>query len=243
VASDEISVGPPPSLAKNARNIADAGVRGACVGRPLHGIDVRIIEIVDAPIASIDDARELPRGEIGEIIVRGAVVTKVYDAAAEATAAAKIPDTADSAGPGRVWHRMGDCGYFDADGRIWFCGRKVERVETPDLRLFTEPCERVFRRHPQVVRCAMIGIGQSELRQQEPALVVEADLPDEAGARKFAGELRALALTNSATRTINRFYFRKKFPVDVRHNAKIHRLTLARWAERIPPVIVRSDEV
>ena len=63
-----------------------------------------------------------------------------------------------------------------------------------------------------------------------PAIVVEADVPDSATARRFARELRDLARAHPATAAIRVFYFRRSFPVDVRHNAKIHRLTLARWA-------------
>ena len=197
-----------------------ASVRGACVGRPVPEVGVKIVAIADQPIATLAEARELPPGEIGEIIVSGPVVTKCYDALPEATAAAKIaaakyqgtsgkhqepsnkdqvtrtkcqgPSTkyqedgkvmppplvtcdlelATSAPSGAVWHRLGDCGYLDAAGRLWFCGRKAERVETADGPMFTEPCEQVFRQHPRAARCALIGLGQRG--QQRPAIVVEA---------------------------------------------------------------------
>jgi hypothetical protein len=75
------------------------------------------------------------------------------------------------------------------------------------------------------MRCALIGFG---LRgAQRPALVVEGRITD---AQAFARELRALALAHPPTAAINAFYFHPVFPVDVRHNAKIHRLTLATWA-------------
>jgi len=239
-----------------------ASVRGACVGRPVPEIGVKIIAISDQPIATLAEARELPPGDIGEIIVSGPVVTKEYDALPAATAAAKIaaakdqgPSTkcqvpsikyredgkatpsplvtcdlklATSAPSGAVWHRLGDCGYLDVDGRLWFCGRKAERVETADGPMFTEPCEQVFRRHPRAVRCALIGLGPRG--QQRPAIVIEAKASDSAQARAWARELRALALQHEHTARINLFYFHPHFPVDVRHNAKIHRLALARWA-------------
>jgi acyl-CoA synthetase (AMP-forming)/AMP-acid ligase II len=228
---------------------AIATVGGACVGRPLGGIEIKIIALTDAPLASLADARELPPGEIGEIIVCGPVVTKLYDALPEATAMAKIqitnhksqntagaPGAPDSFGicdlgfgisapPGAVWHRMGDCGYLDADDRLWFCGRKAERVETAAGPLYTEPCEQVFRAHPRVTRCALIGLGPRGT--QRPALVVEGEIVE---AQAFARELRALAIEHPQTVAINAFYFHPAFPVDVRHNAKIHRLTLATWA-------------
>lgn len=197
---------------------------GACVGRPVREIDIKIIAITDTPIATLAGALVLPAGEIGEIIVRGPVVTKTYDALPEATAAAKISDAS-----GAVWHRMGDCGYRDADGRLWFCGRKAERVVTGSGNtLYTEPCEQVFRGHPRAARCALIGLGPRG--QQRPALVVETSVADSKEARPLARELRALAFNHPQAGAIKTFYFRPHFPVDVRHNAKIHRLTLAQWA-------------
>lgn len=201
-------------------------VRGACVGRPVKEIDVKIVAIRDEPIATLNDAHELPAGQTGEIIVRGPTVTQQYDDNPTATAAAKIQDTGKDAV--RAWHRMGDCGFIDSEGLLWFCGRKVERVVTPHGTYFTEPCEQVFRAHPRVSRCALIGIG--ERGEQRPALVVEADLKDSAECRRFARELAALGQQHRHTELIRVFYFHPKFPVDVRHNAKIHRLTLAKWA-------------
>lgn len=235
-----------PISTVSADDIASASGRGACVGQPVREIEIKIIAIVDGPIGTLADARELPRGEIGEIIVRGPVVTKCYDALPEATAAAKIQDSSNkyqeagtslapchlplvtSAPAGAVWHRMGDCGYLDADGCLWFCGRKAERVETAAGTLHTEPCERVFRAHRFASRCALVGLGPRG--QQRPALVVELDLPDSRACRGLARELRALGLKHEDTQSIKLFYFHPRFPVDVRHNAKIHRLALAKWA-------------
>ena len=82
--------------------------------------------------------------------------------------------------------------------------------------------------HPRVTRCALVGLG--ERGRQRPALIVEAVVKDLAAARLFARELRVLALEHAHTTPVKLFYFHPKFPVDVRHNAKIHRLTLAQWA-------------
>jgi acyl-CoA synthetase (AMP-forming)/AMP-acid ligase II len=224
-----------PLASVSADDMASAHGLGACVGTPVREIEIKIIALSEAPLATLADTRELPRGEIGEIIVRGPVVTRCYDALPEATAAAKIsflspvsqrpaPDDAY----GAVWHRMGDCGYFDANGRLWFCGRKAERVETACATLHTEPCEQVFRAHKLGLRCALIGLGQRG--SQLPALVVEIKLPDSRACRALAREYRELAMRHEHTLPIKLFYFHPRFPVDVRHNAKIHRLTLARWA-------------
>lgn len=222
-----------PIASVSAPEIDLASVRGACVGRPVAEIDVRIIAVTDSAIATLADAPEVPRGQIGEIVVRGPVVTKEYDAAPEPTRLAKIASGGGSAvvgagASGPLWHRMGDCGYLDDQGRLWFCGRKAERVEMPHGTMYTEPCEQVFRAHPRVGRCALIGLGIRG--EQRPAIVVEAALEDSAQCRKFARELAVLAQRQAHTAEIRVFYFHPKFPVDVRHNAKIHRLTLTRWA-------------
>jgi acyl-CoA synthetase (AMP-forming)/AMP-acid ligase II len=313
---------------------ATARGAGTCVGHPLAANQVKIIALTDAPLATLADTRELPAGQIGEIIVRGPTVTQTYDGLPEATAAAKIgvgrcgnpiwqipnpkcqipnatgqipkadcaaaalkfkipkagPDAggiasgqipnsmgqipnhrgqnpnpnytgfdatdvgaatgicdlefgicapvagvlpassavADDAG----WHRMGDLGYLDAEGRLWFCGRKAERVETPEGPLYTEQIEPLFNTHAKVRRCALIGLG--ERGRQRAALVVEpndgAHAETSDGCRPLARELRELAKTHPNTTGIKTFFFLKKLPVDVRHNAKIHRLSLARWA-------------
>jgi acyl-CoA synthetase (AMP-forming)/AMP-acid ligase II len=205
---------------------------GTCVGRPVAGMDVRIIGISDEPIATFAEVRELPRGEIGEVIVRGPVVTRRYDARDDATAAAKIRDGAT------FWHRMGDCGRFDEAGRLWFCGRKVERVITPTGTLFTDPCEQVFRMTFAGIRVALIGLGKPGA--MEPALVVE-DSPISENRTLFAGILKQTAQSQPHTAGIRKFFLHPRFPVDRRHNAKIHRLTLAKWAATARPFLSDSE--
>jgi len=209
---------------------ATAAGKGTCVGRPVREIELKIIAITDAPIASFADTSELPAGEIGEIIVRGPVVTKSYDELPEATALAKVFDS-QPGGPAAVWHRLGDLGYLDAQGRLWFCGRKAERVETQHGRLYTEQVEPVFNAHPNVARSALIATGHDGRR---PAIVIEPVSRDVVATaslrRKLVRELRELGAAHPHTDLIRLAYLHPHFPVDVRHNAKIHRLALARWA-------------
>lgn len=206
----------------------DTRGRGACVGLPASEVDIRVIAPSEGRIATLADTQEFRRGTIGEIIVRGPNVTKTYDDLPPVTNAAKI-SYRDHFGDSGLWHRTGDCGYLDAEGRLWFCGRKVERVETAaGVTLFTEPCEQIFRAHARAARCALVGIG--ERGKQIPALVVETKLKNSADGGALARELHALGREHEHTAAIKTFFFRPHFPVDVRHNAKIHRLTLAKWA-------------
>ena len=194
---------------------------GTCVGRPLPRVDVRVIDPVEGPIRQISDIRLLASGEIGEVIVRGPSVTREYDKLPEADAGSKIMD-GDC-----CWHRMGDLGWLDASGRLWFCGRKAERVLTKDGPLYTDCCEAIFNQHTKVFRSALVDLGQGLAGMViEPEAGAMPSSPDERAS--FTVELRELGMNNAGAATIEHFFFEKAFPVDVRHNAKIHRLSLAR---------------
>ncbi len=195
---------------------------GALLGNLVPGNKVKIIAATGRPLSTLADACELPAGETGEIIVTGPTTTKEYDRLPDATALAKI-----SSMDGAVWHRMGDAGSLDATGRLWFTGRLAEGVVTANGILYTEPSEQVFRSHPQVARCALIGLGPPG--RQQPALVIQ-PVAGSADKVRLARELGEMAARHPQTAAIKKFFFHPAFPVDVRHNAKIHRLSLARWA-------------
>jgi acyl-CoA synthetase (AMP-forming)/AMP-acid ligase II len=181
---------------------------GTCVGRPAPGITIRVIRVGDEPIPAWSDDLVVPDGEVGELCVAGPVVTHQYANRPEATAAAKILEG------DRVWHRMGDLGYRDTDGRIWFCGRKAERVRTASGPLYTDRIEGIA--NAKGVRTALVGVGTPGA--QRAVLVVEGK--EDAA---LAAELQKLV-------PVEAVLFHPSFPVDVRHNAKIHRLTLSEWA-------------
>lgn len=207
------------------RRATDQGC-GVCVGRPVPGIELAIIAIDDQPIDCWDPALVLDPGEVGEIVVKGPQVTGSYFNRPESTALAKIADPA-----GGFYHRMGDLGYRDAQGRVWFCGRKTHRVVTEEETLFTIPCEAIFNTHAEVFRTALVGIG--EPGRQRPVLCVEL----EKGIRKtdcerIQHELLAIGAAHQLTRNIRTILFHPGFPVDIRHNAKIFREKLAIWAGR-----------
>jgi len=190
---------------------------GTCVGRPAGEIDVRLIRITDEPLSVWSDSLVVSDGEVGEICVRGPVVTRAYHNRPQADAAAKIAD-----GPA-VWHRMGDLGYRDAAGRLWFCGRKAERVETAGGPVYTDRVEGIANAHPLVTRSALIGVGKRG--HERPVLVVEG--PEQPG---LAAQLLKKVPVDDV------LYF-PSLPVDVRHNAKIHRHVLKAWAEKRQEVL------
>lgn len=205
---------------------------GTCVGRPIDGIEVQIIRITDAPIENWTDDLCVRQGEIGEIVVNGPMVTQSYFNRPDLTAAAKIRDPRT----GRMRHRMGDVGYFDQTGRIWFCGRKSHRVVTSERTYFTEPVEGVFNVHPAVFRTALIGVNRDG--RVEPVLCVERELADldsrfsRLTNHELTSELLELGAKFDHTRAIRTILFHHRFPVDIRHNSKIFREKLAVWAMR-----------
>jgi acyl-CoA synthetase (AMP-forming)/AMP-acid ligase II len=197
--------------------------RGVCVGRALPGIELRIIEPVEGPLADWSEARSVDAGVIGEIVVRGPVVTRVYAGNERETRLAKIAD-----GDG-FWHRMGDMGYLDGEGRLWFCGRAMHRVATASGMLYSVCCEAIFNEHPRVRRSALVGVGPWQ--EQTPVIVVEpVDKVDKS--EQLVAELRDLGRANPLTASIDHFLIHPAFPVDIRHNAKIFREQLAQWAAR-----------
>jgi len=217
--------------------LTDTGL-GVCVGSPVPSIDARVIAIDDDPIESWDPALEVPTGSIGEITVRGPQATTAYFNRSDATALAKIRDTdgvanADKSTDNKsgFWHRMGDVGYFDERGRLWYCGRKADRVTTDRGTLFSVQCEAIFDTHPKVRRTALVGVPVQN--GEMPVICVELlpEIPRRARGAVEA-DLRALAERYAHTRDIRHFLFHSRFPVDIRHNAKIGRPELGRWARR-----------
>jgi acyl-CoA synthetase (AMP-forming)/AMP-acid ligase II len=218
-----ISIGSNEILSETAR-LSEQGF-GICVGRPLEEIQVRIIKITDNPIEKWSDSLMVPNNEIGEITVRGDLVTKQYFENTLADALSKIKDE------DRVWHRMGDLGWMDKKGRIWFCGRKSHRVITKNGTLFTIPCEAIFNNHPGVSRSALVGVGLPP--EQKPVICIELEAGNKRkNKKKLKKELFELAIKNVLTENIETILFHKAFPVDIRHNSKIFREKLAVWAEK-----------
>ena len=198
--------------------LAVTGEQGTPVGRAIDGVALRVVQpLTGQPVMPLVDC---PERVIGEIVVSGDTVSREYLRRPEATATSKIHDG------DRVWHRMGDMGYLDAAGHLYFCGRKAHVVSTPDRTFHSVPVENVFNRHPQVRRSALIEVAGG------PALAIEpASWPLTPQARQtLAAELRAVGVGDPVTAAIRRFYFHQSFPVDARHNAKIFRDRLGAWA-------------
>lgn len=215
------SIGSRELLVPDMASMISSGM-GTCVGLPC-GLDVKIIVITDLPVDSLTGEIVVQGRGIGEIIISGDHVSPCYYQKPDADVLAKIHEG------GRTWHRTGDVGWIDDEGRIWFCGRKKHRVITEGGTLYTIPCEAVFNAHPAVFRSALVGIPRDGY--QKPVICIELEKAHrDLSPEKLERELLELARQNEITKNIDTILFHPSFPVDIRHNAKIFREKLALWA-------------
>ena len=201
--------------------VKTAAGAGTCVGSVALAMEVQIIATTDDPIAAWSDELTLTAHEVGEIVVKGPGVSSTYRESEIGNRHAKIRD-----GVG-VRHRMGDLGYLDDDGKLWFCGRKSHRVDTRGGTVPAVSVEGVYNQHPSVRRTALVGVGPSG--RQHPILCVELEAN-----HRWSDEL-GHALDQLATGTkweglVTRYLPHPGFPTDTRHNSKIKRELLAPWA-------------
>jgi acyl-CoA synthetase (AMP-forming)/AMP-acid ligase II/pimeloyl-ACP methyl ester carboxylesterase len=203
--------------------------KGTYLGRPSPWVKVNTIGIGNQAIARWAPDLALPSGQIGEVCVCGPVVTPEYRGKPEATNKAKMQ------GANGLWHRMGDAGYLDADGGLWYCGRIADRVETEDGYLYADLVEPIFNRHPAVNRSALVGIPKAASSRKRAVILVEpkatASIADPVKEQQLVEELRLLAGHHPNTGAIEDvMIYKEAFPVDVRHGAKIRRDLLTRYA-------------
>lgn len=218
-----ISIGSHEILSETKR-LSEQGF-GMCIGRPIENTAIKLLKIIDDPITQMSDTLVVPENQVGEITVQADLVTKQYFNNRESDLLAKIPD-----GNGAVWHRMGDLGWQDSKGRIWFCGRKNHRVTTGKETLFTIPVEAIFNNHENVFRSALTGVGPKA--NQIPVVFIEPNA--KIGNKKaFIQELLTLAKSTPLTAGIEHIFIEKAFPVDIRHNSKIFREKLAIKAKKL----------
>ncbi|MGB0354803.1 MAG: fatty acid CoA ligase family protein [Opitutales bacterium] len=212
-------------IAKLSKSIVNG--EGSCLGKPVKDVSIQLIPVRNSPIPNESEDTIIPitnKLETGEICVSGDTVTDGYDQMPGATRDARF--TFNS----KIYHRMGDLGYWDENNNLRFLGRKAECIQTESGPLETERCEHMFNNIDGVNRCALIGIGMQTIK--EPSLVVE-KVPLNSNP-KLCSEIYSLLRKNFEKFGLRRVFFEKKLPVDARHNAKIHRLSLSKkWTKRV----------
>ncbi|MGY1747713.1 alpha/beta fold hydrolase [Modestobacter sp. SYSU DS0511] len=202
----------------------EAGGRpdGVCVGRPLPGVEVRVSPLDDAG-AAVGPLSTAP-GVTGEVCVRGAHVKDRYDAL-------WITERLSSRDAG--WHRTGDVGHLDADGRLWVEGRLPHVVTTPAGPVTPVGVEQRVEQLPGVAAAAAVGVGPAGIQQ-----VVVVAVPAGVGSRRRAGMRLAPADLADAVRAraavpVSAVLTTDRLPVDIRHQSKVDRAAVARQAARL----------
>lgn len=203
------------------RAAADAPDRGVCVGAPI-GDNRVLISALDASGRPVGEPGSAP-GVLGEVVISARHLKSSYDRLWLTDRAA----TADTPGDGGRWHRTGDVGHLDAQGRLWIEGRLPHVLTTAAGPVAPVGTEQQLEQSPRVRRAAVVGVGPEGLRQAVAVVetVPAASKPGLADA-ELAAELRALSsLPLVAVLVV------PELPTDIRHNSKIDRQRLSAWAD------------
>jgi long-chain acyl-CoA synthetase len=122
-------------------------------GRPVYSAEVRIVDPSD---------NELPRGQVGEIVVRGPIVMKGYWRQPELTAQTLRGG----------WMHTGDSGYFDDEGFLFIADRIKDMIISGGENVYSIEVENAICSHPDVSQCAVIGIPDQRWGEAVHAIVV-----------------------------------------------------------------------
>lgn len=143
------------------------------VGMPAPGHDIRVID---------EDGKELPRGEVGEVVGRSDIMMSGYHNRKDQT------DAAIWISPeGSRFIRTGDVGRFDADGFLELMDRKKDMIISGGFNVYPSDLEAVLRQHPDVADAAVVGVPSAEWGETPVAFVVSSGADGET-LRAFANE-------------------------------------------------------
>ncbi len=154
------------ALTGHARDIPR---KAGSVGRPLPGVEIRIVDEHD---------QDLPVGEVGEIIARGPnIMQRYYNMPAETEAALR-----------NGWLHTGDMGRLDEDGYLYVVERKKDLIIRGGFNIYPRDVEEVLNRHPAVVESAVIGIPSERMGEEVKAFVVTREPVDAEALKAFCRE-------------------------------------------------------
>ncbi len=203
-----------------------SGGRGVCVGRPVATATVRVVALDEQGRATgeLGDTPDVT----GEIVVAAPHVKDRYDRLWLTERASRRVD-GPPAPEGQRWHRTGDVGHLDADGRLWVEGRLAHVVVTADGVVTPVAPEQAAESSSLVARAGVVGVGPVGT-QQLVAVVETAERTRRPGLapHDVADDVRARVSEPLAAVLVV-----PDLPTDVRHNSKIDRSRLAAWAEDV----------
>ncbi len=127
--------------------------RLSSAGKPCLNVEVKVVD---------DNDKELPRGEVGEVIVRGYHMMKGYWNLPEATAEVMR----------NGWIHTGDMGYFDPQGYLFLVDRKRDVIISGAFNIYPKELEDVIAAHPKVKEAAVIGVPDEKWGEAVKAVVV-----------------------------------------------------------------------
>ncbi|MFZ0324684.1 MAG: alpha/beta fold hydrolase [Actinomycetes bacterium] len=192
---------------------------GVCVGHPLRGVDVTISAL--SATGTADGGLTMKADVTGEIVVRAAHVKDHYD---------QLWSTQESSEQRPGWHRTGDVGHLDADGRLWVEGRLAHIVVTAEGVVTPVGVEQQIEQLDEVGLAAVVGVGP--VGCQQVVVVVEPTHGTSSGVLA-SSSLTDLVRERADAVDIAAVLVARKLPVDIRHNSKIDRTRVARWATRV----------
>jgi acyl-CoA synthetase (AMP-forming)/AMP-acid ligase II len=209
-------------LNNHADNILSGN--GTCIGQPLSEVNVEIIEFVEGIVDSTN-FKVLETGEIGEIVVQSKVATRSYYNLPVKTEHGKI-ELNDA-----FYHRMGDMGYFDEQGNIWFCGRASHFFKIGSKKFFPILFETVINQHSLIEKSALIK-NTNKAKFVIQRIDKKTTMSDQEKSA-FDQELKEIVNDSQFKNFKFDYYLHKELPVDVRHNIKIDRIALTLWAQEL----------
>jgi acyl-CoA synthetase (AMP-forming)/AMP-acid ligase II len=215
------------NLVENMSQKMNSG-EGTCIGMPCPDVTIKIMPITDNAVKSDRNINWLNNEKMGEICVKSQTVTPLYVDMPEKTNDAKIVCDDD----GQIWHRMGDLGYIDQDGYLWFCGRKAHRLEIEENSevLGPIPYENIINELSNVSRCALVTCKKDGITA--PYLIVTTTKKmNVTKRRELSQNIKQVLLNHRTPLMIKDIYYENSLPVDGRHNIKIDRIKLGSLLE------------
>lgn len=128
---------------------------GNCVGRPFFGVDLKILD---------DDGNEVPQGEVGEICTRSESRYDGYYKDEALTAETRRGD----------YLTVGDLGRIDAEGLLWFTGRKRDIIKSGGINIYAPEIEEALASHPEIAEAHCVGLPDPRWTEAICAVVVPA---------------------------------------------------------------------
>lgn len=192
----------------------EASQRGVAVGSPLPGAEVMILPM---GFTSNQTVTPLDPGVTGEVFVTGPWLSAGYDQHWARNRSARVSFN------GVEWHRTGDVGHFN--NGLFIEGRIAHVIDTGDSVLTPVPIEQAIEEVLPGVSAAAVGVRMNE----NEALVIVLCDGETSGAADVAIERKVREVATDVVAVL----FKKKLPVDRRHNSKIDRTALGEWAAEL----------